>query len=546
YHSGMEKEGVWGLNWQSADALVPPELNSGSSASGQLPQCLLDLKWRQPMTHEADFQSALRSLVSSPSSQLAAAAAAADGAVIGELIGRLGVIYNSGEISPSPRRRSTPLNSPPKLDLSVMDRSHQGRGGLPMPANPLPGAHLFTASASRSGGRSSVGFPAQFGLPETPGHLSRVSSSKSLMVGAASRTTAPETDDEVAMLIPAQMEMELMSKICGSLTPEDSELGNGQDESSVSDRVTTEASSLRGVADSNARKRKVAAKGKGKAPPLSSSSTDPPNVRTLEIDSPCCFFFQMFVVIPSSGILLTQMTEVESSDAKRCKAAESNGKNSDAKPPEPPKDYIHVRARRGQATDAHSLAERVRRTTRPLFMSAGGIGHCLRDSVSWEFILILMFRFQFLSMKLATMNPQLDNMELLIPKLMYQAHGTPPPPLYPVETTSLSFSYAHRPQAASGLEAQFSMDALESSLSQPQNLQPAPVDVRIAAVASKNDMNYELWDQRWANLSQVGDFWEDDLHTVAQLRHGQNQEVAVSSQGFNSQIMHGNHMKIEL
>lgn len=28
--------------------------------------------------------------------------------------------------------------------------------------------------------------------------------------------------------------------------------------------------------------------------------------------------------------------------------------------PEPPKDYIHVRARRGQATDSHSLAERVR------------------------------------------------------------------------------------------------------------------------------------------------------------------------------------------
>ena len=30
------------------------------------------------------------------------------------------------------------------------------------------------------------------------------------------------------------------------------------------------------------------------------------------------------------------------------------------KPPEPPKDYIHVRARRGQATDSHSLAERVK------------------------------------------------------------------------------------------------------------------------------------------------------------------------------------------
>lgn len=39
---------------------------------------------------------------------------------------------------------------------------------------------------------------------------------------------------------------------------------------------------------------------------------------------------------------------------------DSKGDNKDdAKPPEAPKDYIHVRARRGQATDSHSLAERV-------------------------------------------------------------------------------------------------------------------------------------------------------------------------------------------
>lgn len=36
---------------------------------------------------------------------------------------------------------------------------------------------------------------------------------------------------------------------------------------------------------------------------------------------------------------------------------------ANSRPPEPPKDYIHVRARRGQATDSHSLAERVRITS---------------------------------------------------------------------------------------------------------------------------------------------------------------------------------------
>lgn len=79
------------------------------------------------------------------------------------------------------------------------------------------------------------------------------------------------------------------------------------------------------------------------------------------------------------------MSDQEESGAKQHRAVESNneiddesvepkidaskvngkddeqkqGKENNAKPSEPPKDYIHVRARRGQATDSHSLAERV-------------------------------------------------------------------------------------------------------------------------------------------------------------------------------------------
>ena len=40
-------------------------------------------------------------------------------------------------------------------------------------------------------------------------------------------------------------------------------------------------------------------------------------------------------------------------------SAEEKQTKANSKPPEAPKDYIHVRARRGQATDSHSLAERV-------------------------------------------------------------------------------------------------------------------------------------------------------------------------------------------
>ncbi|KAF5771844.1 putative basic helix-loop-helix leucine zipper transcription factor [Helianthus annuus] len=80
--------------------------------------------------------------------------------------------------------------------------------------------------------------------------------------------------------------------------------------------------------------------------------------------------------LPPDPVLHLQAVEEpekEVSDAKRSKSGEEgNGikkekEEGNLKPtkenakPEPPRDYIHVRARRGQATDCHSLAERVRR-----------------------------------------------------------------------------------------------------------------------------------------------------------------------------------------
>lgn len=58
---------------------------------------------------------------------------------------------------------------------------------------------------------------------------------------------------------------------------------------------------------------------------------------------------------------ITKKIKPAEADGDEKDAAKGNQKqrNEDSKPPEPPKDYIHVRARRGQATDSHSLAERV-------------------------------------------------------------------------------------------------------------------------------------------------------------------------------------------
>ncbi|KAJ9554375.1 hypothetical protein OSB04_018420 [Centaurea solstitialis] len=51
------------------------------------------------------------------------------------------------------------------------------------------------------------------------------------------------------------------------------------------------------------------------------------------------------------------------SSEPKAKAYRGSGKRAEnhTKPTEPKQDYIHVRARRGQATDSHSLAERARR-----------------------------------------------------------------------------------------------------------------------------------------------------------------------------------------
>lgn len=44
---------------------------------------------------------------------------------------------------------------------------------------------------------------------------------------------------------------------------------------------------------------------------------------------------------------------------KQNETEKSENNKDEEKPSEPYKDYIHVRARRGQATDSHSIAERV-------------------------------------------------------------------------------------------------------------------------------------------------------------------------------------------
>ncbi|ESQ35820.1 hypothetical protein EUTSA_v10008474mg [Eutrema salsugineum] len=94
--------------------------------------------------------------------------------------------------------------------------------------------------------------------------------------------------------------------------------------------------------------------------------------------------------------------------------------------PEPPKDYIHVRARRGQATDSHSLAERARREKISERMKIlqdlvpgcnKVIGKALVLDEIINYIQSLQRQVEFLSMKLEAVNSRMNpGVEVFPPK----------------------------------------------------------------------------------------------------------------------------------
>lgn len=102
-------------------------------------------------------------------------------------------------------------------------------------------------------------------------------------------------------------------------------------------------------------------------------------------------------------------------EASSGKPAEQSSKPP---PPDPPKqDYIHVRARRGQATDSHSLAERARREKISERMKIlqdlvpgcnKVIGKALVLDEIINYIQSLQRQVEFLSMKLEAVNSRLN------------------------------------------------------------------------------------------------------------------------------------------
>ncbi|KAL3635014.1 hypothetical protein CASFOL_022068 [Castilleja foliolosa] len=347
--------------------------------------------------HQPDpFESALSSMVSSPT---ASNNANENNIVVRELIGRLGTIcssdYNNNSANTS--CYNTPLNSPPKLNLSIMENRD------------LPILPPFSAD---------------------PGFAHRAAA------------FSPFAADK------------------------------SRDNSSLSEQQIP----IGGLIDPNSRKRKSIPKGnKGKQ----SSAPKPTNNIGSE------------------------------NSAKRSKSEEDEKDNNDnSKALEAPKDYIHVRARRGQATDAHSLAERVRRekigermkVLQDLVPSCNKVtGKAVMLDEIINYVQSLQLQVEFLSMKLATVNPSMDEALMSNSKDMFESRGSLPHNMYP------SDSYHIPPNAntANNFSAAFGKNQID---------------------------NFSI------TASQVSTFWEDDLNSVVQMRYSQN----------DTQDFQGVEMKVEL
>ncbi|XP_071927166.1 transcription factor bHLH49 isoform X3 [Coffea arabica] len=161
---------------------------------------------------------------------------------------------------------------------------------------------------------------------------------------------------------------------------------------------------------------------------------------------------QQAAEVPNDG------TEVQKKGDQNPTSSKPGGKNGKQGPQasgSPKEEYIHVRARRGQATNSHSLAERVRRekiSERMKFLQdlVPGCSKVTGKAVMLDeiinYVQSLQRQVEFLSMKLATVNPRLDfNIEGLLAKDVLQTRAGPSSLTFPPDM-SMAYPQLHQSQ----------------------------------------------------------------------------------------------------
>ncbi|GLJ14713.1 hypothetical protein SUGI_0238500 [Cryptomeria japonica] len=220
-------------------------------------------------------------------------------------------------------------------------------------------------------------------------------------------------------------------------------------------------------------------------------------------------------------------------DDIKSKAEQSSSVNAKALDA-PKEDYIHVRARRGQATNSHSLAERVRRekiSERMKFLQdlVPGCSKVTGKAVMLDeiinYVQSLQRQVEFLSMKLAAVNPRLDfNIEALLAK---DLRGSLPTMLCAPEANT---SYPQLHQSQQGL-LQVATEG-HGVLNQAEAIRRT-MNAQLACVDGYGDA-----------LAQLSNVWDDELQSIVQMGFAQNIQTPFKSQG-NSGSMPTSNMKAE-
>ncbi|CAM0952154.1 unnamed protein product [Alopecurus aequalis] len=309
--------------------------------------------------------------------------------------------------------------------------------------------------------------------------------------------------------------------------------GGGGGELGAASREGSSVSDPAWAYGANAKKRKAPAAGKGKEAAAcfakAGEATGP--------DSKKCKIEEETAVRPKVESETAAGANSDGSAGGERARKQAKGKSSKSKPAddEPPRDYVHVRARRGQATDSHSLAERVRREKITLKMKflqdlVPGcnkvIGKALMLDEIINYVQSLQQQVEFLSMKLSTVNPELDfsTLSTLLHKDMHQALGPPSASSsFPLESSGGVFPFSDQADlfqsfSSGAMGAMGSMGLLDMALPQAAN---APY------------------------AFQKQGFWEENLQNAPHIGNEQCQENGVSAPNFDGQLQGADHPEIE-
>lgn len=200
-------------------------------------------------------------------------------------------------------------------------------------------------------------------------------------------------------------------------------------------------------------------------------------------------------------------------------------------------DYIHVRARRGQATDSHSLAERVRREKISERMKllqdlVPGCNKVTGKAVMLDeiinYVQALQCQVEFLSMKLAAVNPQLDySMDGgYLTRDVLQPHCSAISKMFVPETTV----------AASQIN-QLQKTPLQHGL----QCRPERQEVAIRGMMNTQFTCMNSYADPTFQMLQV---WDDDFQNAVDIELDSNRSTPLKSHGFHGLLPTG-HMKAE-